>query len=368
MEDNVKKILIVASEFSPGMIPFATTIISSLSKDSRHKIHAIVVNSGKYSYHFDSIDNISSIRYPKSIFLKFLYKFWPIPIIKAIELENTLFKPDIIHFLTGDFTLGLYALFSNSLRFKLCYTVHDLSPHELSLKDIRSNLLQCLISINERILRSRARILTTSSLAQMKILNYTYNGKKKIAFTKFPSLVTDKIKFGCKIPEELNGIEHYILFFGNVVAYKGVEYLVKAFGELHLSNEWYLVIAGRGEISMDISHYKRIIHINRFIDDEEINNLFKKSDLVVYPYISATMSGVLSIAYYNECKVVMSDVEFFKENCVPGSYLFKAGSVEDLKRQILLALKNKEKVNIRSYNLLYSNENLIDGYSTLYSL
>ena len=90
-------------------------------------------------------------------------------------------------------------------------------------------------------------------------------------------------------------VKEYILFFGTVDKYKGVDLLVDAYCNLTCKS-LKLVIAGRG---FDIeTHNENIIRINRFIEDEEVAYLFKKAKFIVYPYRSATMSGVLSLAYY----------------------------------------------------------------------
>ena len=46
----MKKILFVASEYAPGMIPFAVSIINTLAKDVRFEVHCVCVNSRNKSY------------------------------------------------------------------------------------------------------------------------------------------------------------------------------------------------------------------------------------------------------------------------------------------------------------------------------
>ena len=48
--NKVKKILLVATEYAPGMIPFAVAIIDSLTKCKAFDVHAIVINSGNKTY------------------------------------------------------------------------------------------------------------------------------------------------------------------------------------------------------------------------------------------------------------------------------------------------------------------------------
>ena len=43
--------------------------------------------------------------------------------------------------------------------------------------------------------------------------------------------------------------------------------------------------------------------INRYIKDSEVAYLYQHAQCVVYPYISATQSGVLSLAFYYQTPV-----------------------------------------------------------------
>lgn len=109
---------------------------------------------------------------------------------------------------------------------------------------------------------------------------------------------------------ELQNTSDYILFFGAVDHYKGVDILISAYNRHPESDKHKLVIAGLG--NLDKITEPNIIRLNRFIEDAEIRDLFTKAAIVVYPYRSATMSGVLSLAFYFRKKVVMSDVPFSK--------------------------------------------------------
>ena len=65
-----------------------------------------------------------------------------------------------------------------------------------------------------------------------------------------------------------------------------------------------------------------MIVINRFVDDKELADLFQKAAVVVYPYISATQSGVISIASFFKKPIVLSDVDYFKEVAPKAKILF----------------------------------------------
>lgn len=126
-----------------------------------------------------------------------------------------------------------------------------------------------------------------------------------------------------------------------------------------------LVIAGRG---FDIeTHNENIIRINRFIEDEEVAYLFKKAKFIVYPYRSATMSGVLSLAYYFNKKVLASTIPFFEDNATLNVVLFKVNDIDDLERKMKSLIFGKNlSVDPTSYLNIYGEGTLINSYWGLY--
>lgn len=114
----------------------------------------------------------------------------------------------------------------------------------------------------------------------------------------------------------------YLLFFGFVRAYKGLDLLIKAFSDSRLKNlKLKLIIAG--EFYENIKPYKAMIEkynvasdiviFDRFINDEEVRIFFSAADLIVQPYKSATQSGVTQIAYHFEKPMLVTDVGGLKE-------------------------------------------------------
>lgn len=95
--------------------------------------------------------------------------------------------------------------------------------------------------------------------------------------------------------------EDYILFWGRIEPYKGVEYLLEAMLEVHrFSPNTKLVVAGRGKIYFDDEQYKNLDYIsfdNRFLSVSELADLVKNCKYVVCPYKDATQSGVITTAF-----------------------------------------------------------------------
>jgi D-inositol-3-phosphate glycosyltransferase len=114
----------------------------------------------------------------------------------------------------------------------------------------------------------------------------------------------------------------YLLFFGFIRDYKGLDLLLDAFAdERFRKTPLKLLVAG--EFYCDPAPYleqiKRhnlgdhVIMSNDFIPDSAVANYFSAADLVVQPYKSATQSGVTQIAYHFNKPMVITDVGWLAE-------------------------------------------------------
>ncbi|GIV17582.1 MAG: hypothetical protein KatS3mg022_3017 [Armatimonadota bacterium] len=93
-----------------------------------------------------------------------------------------------------------------------------------------------------------------------------------------------------------------LLFFGRINAYKGLGVLLEAWERVVTECPTArLVIAGQG---YDLPVYRerilrdpRCVLIDRFVSSQEVAQLFTEASVVVLPYVEATQSGVLSVAF-----------------------------------------------------------------------
>ena len=115
------------------------------------------------------------------------------------------------------------------------------------------------------------------------------------------------------IPTEMIGIEDktYLLFFGRIDKYKGIGNLLQAYKSVS-DVALPLVIAGGGALADTekelMNGAKNVTLINRYIHDGEMKWLFAHSAAVVLPYIEATQSGVIPIAYAYGKPVIVSTI------------------------------------------------------------
>lgn len=107
----------------------------------------------------------------------------------------------------------------------------------------------------------------------------------------------------------------YLLFFGLVRAYKGLDWLLDAMKEVK-NDRLRLLVAG--EFYEDEEKYKaqiernglkdKVILRNEFIPDADLRKYFGAADLIVQPYKSATQSGVTQVAFHFEKPMLVTNV------------------------------------------------------------
>ena len=111
--------------------------------------------------------------------------------------------------------------------------------------------------------------------------------------------------------------DKFILFFGFIRQYKGLDLLLEAMADPDIRSLGIKLIVA-GEFYEDEKPYfdqihrldigDRIIIHSHFISDEEVRYYFSAASLVVQPYRSATQSGVTQVAYHFNKPMVVTNV------------------------------------------------------------
>ena len=115
----------------------------------------------------------------------------------------------------------------------------------------------------------------------------------------------------------LDDRKRYMLFFGLVRAYKGLDLLLDAFAKVKDElKDLQLVVAG--EFYEDEDKYlaqieanglkDRVVVKNEFVADADLRKYFGVADLIVQPYRTATQSGVTQVAFHFEKPCLVTNV------------------------------------------------------------
>ncbi|MCB9023195.1 MAG: glycosyltransferase [Lentimicrobiaceae bacterium] len=174
----------------------------------------------------------------------------------------------------------------------------------------------------------------------------------------------------------------YILFFGFIRDYKGLDILLNAMAETKIQlNKIKLLVAG--EFYSDPKSYfdliqekglsEQVIMSNDFIPDSEVSKYFSACDLVVQPYKSATQSGVTQIAYHFNKPMVITNVGGLGEFVPQGEVGYVVNADHNSVAEAILAFfdNNMEELfvaNIKKIKEKYSWRYFLDNLKGLFNL
>lgn len=194
--------------------------------------------------------------------------------------------------------------------------------------------------------------------------------------------------YGQKIPMEeakqqlmLDQRYSYLLFFGFIRDYKGLDLLIEAFADSRLRN-YPVKLLVAGEYYSSAEPYLKLIqeknlsdHIElrtEFIPDHEVNLYFSAADMVVQPYKSATQSGVTQIGYHFEKPMLVTNVGGLSEIIPDGKVGYVVEPEAKFIAEALVDFYENDRLNSFSENVIeekkkFSWANMVGAFTTIYN-
>ncbi len=186
---------------------------------------------------------------------------------------------------------------------------HNVRPHEQRLPDrllARYYFNSCDAFIT----------LSSSSLAELQEIKPDHPA----AFIPHPMYD----HFGERVSRE-GALDHlnfdtqyqYLLFFGMIRKYKGLDLLYHALANEKLEKlNLKLIVAGEfyedrstyEKLAKELGIAEKLIITDQFIPNQEVKYYFSASDMVIQPYRSATQSGITQIAYHFNKPMLVTNV------------------------------------------------------------
>jgi len=205
---------------------------------------------------------------------------------------------------------GTIARIARSPKTKMVAMIHNMIPHEPTILDKL---------FPKYFVKSMDGFVAMAESVVTDIKYFDKDNKPKVVsphpiYDHYGDALTKKeatMKLG------LHGQNDYVLFFGFIRHYKGLDLLLEAFADERLRKfPVKLIIAG--EFYENPQPYLELIIRLKldglvelrtgFIPDNEVRNYFSVADLVAQPYRSATQSGVSQIAYHFEKPMLVTNV------------------------------------------------------------
>ncbi|MDI6765887.1 MAG: glycosyltransferase [Bacteroidota bacterium] len=204
---------------------------------------------------------------------------------------------------------------------KVLFICDNIIPHERRLGDI---------ALTKYAFHQADYFIVQSDAVEKDLLQHFPNS----IYRKIPHPVYEN--FGSLIPKntarEILGISNkkVILYFGYIRKYKGLMVLIDAMKEIKdrgIMTEEILLLAV-GEFYDDESKYRQkvkdlnlgpfIRFVSDYVPNEQVAVYFSAADVVVLPYLSATQSGIIQIAYNFQKSVIATNVGGLAEVVLDG--------------------------------------------------
>lgn len=283
-------------------------------------------------------------------------------------------KPDLVIFKYWlPFFAPCYSSIAKQIRkksdAKFLAVCHNIIPHE---KRIGDNYL------SKMFLTKMDYFVLLSKEVENDLLKFIAKPKSKVlphpVYSRFGKSVEKHIA-----KEHLNLSENkYILFFGFIRDYKGLDTLLLAMSVLNDKNINLLVV---GEFYIDKAKYLNLIKEHKlennvilktdFIPANEVKFYFSACDVVILPYRSATQSGIVQIAVNFNKPVIATDVGGLAEVIVDSEsgYIIEKENPKALAIAINKFYKEEKEIpfanNIKKISEKYSWKNFVDGIMEL---
>ena len=294
---------------------------------------------------FNDFRNILDLSHVYIINRKHKQRLHPVNLLLVIKLviHFIMQKPDIIHLTKPPYLLEklLYLV-----KKKLVMTVHDPFPHSGYAK---------IVSESDRRMafKNIPKLVLLNARQSSEFVSHYHIPESHIFFNKL-GMYSSILHVA---PQPFHIDRPFILFFGQIVEYKGVEYLLEAMKIVHSHYaELTLVIAGGGNYYFDIEPYKKfdyIMIINHYIRIRELAGMLRACEFCVCPYKDATQSGVIQTAFTLEVPMVVTNVGALADAVEHNrtGIVVKPCDVNNLADGIMELHSNEEKRNMMRENI-----------------
>ncbi len=299
-----QRIVLMTANVQGGIIQFTFQLYHTL-KAMGHSVKVCI----PWQMHDSDIDEIAEedrLQYykEKSVFSKKPYQK-----IAAQIMET---EPEYVWYCDDSVICSNVGLCLQRENVRQLLTLHDAGGyHPTNHESLRSKVLRWYVSwVNRTFYKKVHRFVLLSPECE------------KTFGSRFPTYLSRAVRMNLgahipkdqeKMPSEMTAMAEkpYLLFFGRIDKYKGIGHLLRAYDPV-ANTALPLVIAGSGMLSDEekerLSGVKNVTLINRYIQDGEMKWLFSHAAAAVLPYIEATQSGIIPIAYAYGKPVIVSNI------------------------------------------------------------
>jgi glycosyltransferase involved in cell wall biosynthesis len=268
------------------------------------------------------------------------------PLLKGV----TRAKYDIVHIQGHSYLFFLFLPLLKLKRKPIYWTMHDVDfrPSNPGIRGKLESLQVKLLCQNELLSRQVNGIIVHGSKLKEKLISRGVCKSKIHVLPHFDYGYLLDINYKSNDDKS----NEYILSFGKIKPYKGVDVLINAARIVRkkLGNKFRVMIVGKGsmkylETLIRTEDLDYLYIQNAFISEVQIPKLFRKAKFLVLPYKDGSQSGVVSLAYTFSKPVIVSNVGSISEYVEHGvtGFIFEAGDTTQLAKYIVELFESNDR-------------------------
>lgn len=233
--------------------------------------------------------------------------------------------------------------------------VHNFKPHESLIGDKQlgrflANRSDLLVSLSNSVAEDIRSTVPNREVSELFHPIYDHYGKH---------IPQSEARAQLGLEEDCT----YLLFFGLIRAYKGLDILIDALAQVKTDKKFKLIIAGEfyenekkylKQIS-DKGVEDKIEIVNKYIPNDDVPLYFCASNLIVLPYKRATQSGVVPVAIHFEKPIIVTNVGGLSQMITRHNIgMIAEPTAKSLARHIMMFL-NEDPIQNPEFGLVKEN-------------
>jgi glycosyltransferase involved in cell wall biosynthesis len=304
--------------YKGGISHFTTIFVSQLRKNNSVDFISWKIQYPKFLYPVEQKDTKSkkSIQTQAAYILNFYNPFsW----LSAAYRIKSLKPEKLILTWVTPVQAPIYIVISMVIKWftktRIVFLCHNSLPHESKFYDK---------FLTKQAFKFGDEFIAHSEQDKEIILKLSNNKPVIMAFHPIYDEFNDGKKWNIKSAKDELGLkQNVLLFFGYIRPYKGLKYLIQAMPEIIKNNpDTSLLVVGEfwakdkpayEKMVKKLKLSEHVIFVDQYVPNEEVGKYFSVANLVVCPYVSATQSGIVQMAYAFNKPVITTNVGGLKD-------------------------------------------------------
>jgi len=226
---------------------------------------------------------------------------------------------------------------------QMVWTLHNIQPHDAKHYKIHAFCRRFLAKQTSWIRLFSKNSITRAQEALKVKCNFIICPEGSYVNYYKNTISTKKARLKLNIAEN----DFVYLYLGFIKPYKGIEELIEHFIKLNVENKKLIIAGSVSNVNYFNEIYTKnndILFVNRFIENDELQNFYKAADVLVLPFKKVENSGSVILAMSFKKTVIAPHMGVLIDRLVKQpAFLYKEG---ELYQKLQLAYERRDLLDV----------------------